>query len=136
MDGTSVKWREDFMNKGFVILWMLFNHVLDDFFLQGILASMKQVSWWRENSPDRMYKYDFIMALFMHALSWTFMIMLPLAAYSSFVVNDVFMMLFLGNIILHMGIDDAKANAKTINLIQDQIFHLVMIFASAFLFLI
>lgn len=123
------------MSKTFVLLWMLFNHVLDDYFLQGILASMKQKKWWQENYPDDQYKHDYIMALFMHSLSWSFMIMLPIAAFFSFDVNSFFFFMFFINIIGHMFVDNAKANDKAINLIQDQIAHLWQIIWTWFCFI-
>ena len=42
---------------------MLYCHILDDFCLQGILASLKQKSWWEENYPNKLYKYDYIISL-------------------------------------------------------------------------
>lgn len=53
---------------------MLFFHLFDDYKLQGILANMKQRSWWEKNAPDDLYKNDYIIALIEHAFSWTFMI--------------------------------------------------------------
>ena len=64
--------------KIFVLLAMIFCHVMDDYRLQGILANMKQRSWWTKNSPGRLYNHDHLMALGMHAFSWAFMIMLPI----------------------------------------------------------
>lgn len=58
---------------------MLFCHIVDDYYLQGILASMKQKKWWQENAPDKLYEYDYLIALLMHGFSWAFMIMLPIA---------------------------------------------------------
>ena len=39
---------------------MIFCHIVDDYYLQGKLASMKQKSWWEKNAPDRLYKYDYL----------------------------------------------------------------------------
>ena len=30
----------------FMLLFMVFLHIVDDYYLQGILASMKQKQWW------------------------------------------------------------------------------------------
>ena len=57
---------------------MIFLHVVDDYYLQGILAQLKQKSWWEKNAPDPLYKNDYKVALVTHAFSWTFMIMLPI----------------------------------------------------------
>lgn len=119
------------MNYWFVILWMLFNHVLDDYFLQGCLANLKQRSYWIQNAPEKMYQYDHIMALFMHSISWTFMIMLPVAYYVQFNIPFQFVIVFICNVLLHMVIDDLKANEKKINLCEDQCFHLFQILLTA-----
>jgi hypothetical protein len=57
---------------------MLFCHIVDDYYLQGILALMKQKTWWKKQTLNSLYKYDYIMALCEHAFSWTFMIFLPI----------------------------------------------------------
>ena len=59
------------------IILMIFMHIVDDYYLQGILASMKQRLWWKQRASEPTYRYDYIWALLMHAFSWTFMIMLP-----------------------------------------------------------
>ena len=59
----------------FMLISMLFCHIIDDYCLQGILASMKQKSWWVKNNPEEKYNKDYIMALFMHSASWSFMIL-------------------------------------------------------------
>ena len=117
------------MNATFVFLWMLFFHVVADYNLQGWLASAKQKSWWEDNCKFEMYKYkyDYIMALIMHSISWTFMIMLPIAYYQGFDINKTFAILFIINTLFHAVIDDQKANRKSINLWQDQLFHIMQI---------
>lgn len=123
------------MNKGYILLLMIFCHIFDDYYLQGILASMKQRTWWEKNAPEKMYKHDYLPALFAHAFSWTFMIMLPIAWYYNFQLNILFYVVFVSNIICHAFVDHQKANIKTINLIIDQISHLFMILLT-FLWLI
>ena len=115
------------MSKIFILLFMVFMHIVDDYYLQGVLAKMKQKSWWEENAPNKLYKKDYLMALFMHAFSWAFCIMLPLAIYFKFQIGIPFLILFISNVILHMWTDNLKANKKTINLIEDQIMHLLQI---------
>ena len=117
---------------------MLFCHTIADYNLQGWLASAKQKSYWEENSPDKMYRYDYIMALIMHSISWSSMIMFPLMIYLIYIgdIGDsliITFILFIVNIFLHAQIDDMKANAKQINLIQDQVIHLIQIVVSWFL---
>lgn len=63
--------------KIFILFTMIFCHIVDDYYLQGWLASAKQKSWWEKNAPEKLYKYDYLAALFMHSFSWSFMIMLP-----------------------------------------------------------
>lgn len=119
------------MSKLFVVALMIFCHIIDDYRLQGILASMKQRSWWEENYPERLYKYDYIMALAMHSISWSFMIMLPVAAYMGFRPTNIFFVMFVVNSVIHALVDDLKANKHKINLIIDQSIHLVQIAVTA-----
>ena len=111
----------------FILLSMIFCHIVDDYYLQGWLASAKQKKYWRENAPQKMYKYDYIAALIMHSMSWSFMIMLPLAIASSFNVSSIFIIVFIVNAIIHGITDTAKANWLKINLIIDQSIHMIQI---------
>ena len=119
------------MNIYFVILFMIFCHIFDDYTLQGWLASAKQKEYWEKNAPQPLYKYDYIMALIMHSLSWSFMIMLPIAIYYSFNIGLNFYIIFVINTIYHAVVDDQKANRKTINLWTDQLIHIVQIALTA-----
>ena len=123
--------------KIFILIVMLFCHTIADYNLQGWLASAKQKSYWEENAPDKMYRYDYIMALIMHSISWSSMIMFPLMIYQLYTANSLIMtfIIFIANIFLHAQIDNMKANGKQINLVQDQLIHLVNIFGSWFLVL-
>lgn len=117
------------MSPVFVLLTMIFLHVLDDFFLQscGFLARGKQREWWKNEAPDEKYRYDYLACLFMHGMSWAFMIMLPLAWYYDFNVDLSFGILMCINAFLHMFVDDLKANQHVFNLIQDQTIHMCQI---------
>ena len=108
-----------------IFLTMIFLHIVDDYYLQGILAQMKQKKFWKEQAPDELYKYDYIWALIMHAFSWTFMIMLPLTFASQ--IDPVFYILFVANLAIHAYVDDLKANKHKINLWHDQLIHLTQI---------
>lgn len=123
------------MNNTFIFLLMIFCHIVDDYYLQGWLASAKQKKYWEENAPDKMYKHDYIWALIMHSFSWAFMIMLPVAFWMNFNIGFDFVITFIWNVIIHAVIDDAKANKKKINLIQDQTTHLTQIVLT-FVFLV
>ena len=115
------------MNAAFILLWMIFFHIVDDYYLQGWLASAKQKSYWEANAPDELYKHDYIWALIMHSFSWAFMIMLPIAYAQGFTISVMFVVEFIINAIFHAIVDDQKANRKTINLWQDQLFHMMQI---------
>ena len=108
-----------------IFLTMIFLHIVDDYYLQGILAQMKQKKFWKEQAPDELYKYDYIWALIMHAFSWTFMIMLPLIFVSP--ISPAFYVIFVVNLAIHAYVDNLKANKHRINLWQDQLIHLAQI---------
>lgn len=111
--------------KLFILFVMIFAHIVDDYYLQGILASLKQKSWWEnQKSYKPMYKYDYIVALIMHAFSWSFMISLPILYFGFTKWIAVAIIL---NTIIHGIVDDLKANKHKINLIVDQSIHIVQI---------
>ena len=119
----------------FILLAMIFCHIIDDYCLQGILASMKQKSWWEKSEGySEKYRYDYLMALIMHGFSWTFMMMLPIFIVFEFQIDIFMCFVFLANWIIHVVVDDLKANEKKINLTQDQIIHLIQIFITFVLF--
>lgn len=119
------------MNVCFIVLLMIFCHIVDDYYLQGWLCSAKQKRYWEENAPDKMYKFDYIWALIMHSFSWSFMIMLPIAYSYAFNVGVLFVIVFLVNLFIHAQVDNMKANKKQINLWVDQIIHLCQIIITA-----
>ena len=112
---------------GFVFLSMIFLHILDDFHLQGRLIDMKQISWWRKQTEDPKYKNDYLVALFIHSFSWSFVISLPILYMINFEMNTFFKLIFIANIITHAYIDDLKANKFKINLVEDQSVHILQI---------
>lgn len=115
------------MNDTFCLLLMIFFHIVDDYYLQGWLASAKQKEWWKQNAPQRLYQYDYIWALIMHSFSWSFMIMLPIAMMNHFSVGWGFVILLFLNAVCHAIIDNLKANTRSINLWQDQLVHIAQI---------
>ena len=123
------------MNIILTIILMIFLHIIADYNLQGWLASAKQKSYWKEYTSNELYKYDYIMALFMHSFQWTFMIMLPIVFILNFTIDVCFIIWFICNICIHMYIDHLKANDKIINLIQDQFIHILQIIATAIIFM-
>lgn len=118
----------------FIIILMIFCHIVADYNLQGWLASAKQKEYWNNISPVKLYKHDYICALIMHSISWTFMIMLPIAYVYSFNVGISFAIGFIINIIVHALTDDLKANKKVINLWNDQFIHILQIAVTAAIF--
>ena len=110
----------------FVLLLMFFFHIVDDYYLQGWLASAKQRKWWEKNAPDKLYRFDYVMALGCHSFSWSFMIMLPIAIATNWNMGLLFLAYPL-NMGIHMFVDDLKANKLKINLIIDQCIHFVQI---------
>ena len=114
-----------------ILLGMVFCHIVDDYYLQGWLASAKQRAWWEKNNPSPLYKNDYLMALVEHAFSWTCMIHLPiivLMVLSGVYANIyLFILLFAINWTVHIITDNAKANQLRINLVQDQLIHISQI---------
>ena len=121
------------MNKLFLLILMVFLHVINDYNLQGWLASAKQREWWKNNAPSKLYKYDYILALLTHSFSWSFMIMLPIALHMSFNIDYIFIIILFVNVFMHAFIDDLKANKKKINLWTDQIIHVAQIIVTFFI---
>lgn len=119
----------------YLLIAMVFCHIIDDYVLQGCLANLKQKDWWSRNAADDLYKHDYLMALFMHAFSWSTSIMIPLFIVTSFNIGWVLIM-FPINIIIHMVVDDLKANRHKINLIADQSIHLGQILLTLGLYII
>lgn len=121
------------MSKIFVIFFMLFMHILDDFVLQpmGFLSNGKQRSWWEKNAPDEKYEYDYFVCLVMHSISWTFMIQLPIALYYHLNIGGIYLVLFILNTVIHIIVDDCEANLLAFSLLQDQSIHILQIICTA-----
>ena len=113
------------MNYYFILLFMIFLHILDDYGLQApCLCNLKQRSYWETNAPNPLYRYDYLWALLMHSFSWSFMIMLPIAWAMSFNITVPFICVFIANVGIHALTDHLKANEYKINLWEDQIIHI------------
>ena len=116
-----------------LLYMMVFLHIVDDYYLQGILAQMKQKSWWEKNAPDSLYRNDYKVALIEHAFSWTFMVMLPITVLM--VINNNILIVpwtiaFVVNWIIHGWTDHLKANVHNISLVTDQTTHVCQIIAT------
>lgn len=114
-----------------LLLLMLWLHLIDDYYLQGVLAKLKQRVWWQENAPNKLYKHDYKVALLEHSFSWTCSIMLPIIFVYLFRLLDVhfgcIITCFITNMGLHAYVDNAKANEMRISLLTDQAIHIVQI---------
>lgn len=113
---------------------MLALHVFADYHLQGILAQLKQKDWWgkqKECFPLTKYKDDYKVALACHSFEWSFVVMLPmiytLIQNVNIGVMICYIALLITNSFLHYTIDDLKANDKSINLVNDQLLHMIQI---------
>ena len=119
----------------FILLSMIFLHIIDDYKLQGILASMKQKKWWEGQSGYKpLYEYDYIPALIEHSFSWTFMIMLPIAISLKFNIGW-WAIAYIVNMAIHAFVDNLKANKFKINLVIDQSIHIVQIVVTWMIFI-
>lgn len=116
-------------NALFVLASMFFMHVVADFKLQGIMASMKQKTWWQkqEGYDEEDNGNDYKFPLFWHSLQWSFCIMFPLFIADNLKINVVSLIFFCLNTYCHYIIDDEKANKHYINLVSDQFIHLLQI---------
>ena len=121
-----------------LLIFMIFAHITDDYYLQGWLASAKTKNWWEKNVPNKLYSKDYIMALFCHSLSWSIMVFLPILIYSLYNQIDLnwFYLVLPINLIIHAIIDDLKANKFKINLIIDQSIHFMQIFITWLIFVL
>lgn len=112
-----------------VLFAMIFFHILDDFTIQsiGFLSRGKQKSWWEINEPDPLYENDYVVALLMHSFSWAFIIMVPVWFALRGQLPGICLVMIVVNMIIHAIVDHLKANRHAINLITDQLIHLVQI---------
>ena len=111
----------------YIFLIMILLHIIDDFVLQPIcLSKLKQKSFWETYvKDDEKYKFDYKVALVIHALSWSIMIHLPLMVIGVSEYCILFSVIL--NTIMHAWIDDEKANKLNITLFEDQLMHLIQV---------
>ena len=110
-----------------VFVLMFICHYLADFVFQGQIALYKQKSWWKENYPDKKYKNDWIISLMIHSVFWTLAILLPAIIFG--LLNDTILsiMILIFNSIYHAFVDHLKCNRLLINLVSDQMCHVIQI---------
>lgn len=121
---------------GFMIVACLFMHVIGDYVLQTpFMLNAKQKAYWEEQFKKMQidgikYKYDYIVILAVHSIVWSACIMLPIVIYywlQTWQFPTCCLPVFVMNVLWHGIIDDRKANQMTINLVEDQIFHMFQI---------
>lgn len=123
----------------FIILTMIILHIFADFCVQKWcgLDEFKQVRFWKEHpiGREKKYRYDYLMASFLHSISWAYITFLPLLIFGLISMNKVwiFNVIVIINTLIHAVIDDIKANKLKINLVQDQGLHLLQIIVSELL---
>ena len=115
-----------------ILLLMILGHLFADYTLQGWFCNGKQEIWWREQCADecnleferrwKKYGNDYICDLLEHGLYWALVTFLPLFFLAD-LPGAVLATVVIINAVFHAYIDDLKANALKINLIQDQLFH-------------
>ena len=111
-----------------LLLFMILAHIADDFYLQGNLAKMKQKVWWEKLFEYKsLYKHDYKMALFIHSMSWSIMILIPSMILLPTVSSYLLLGAFIINTIIHYWIDNEKCNKLHINLMADQTIHLLQV---------
>ena len=123
-----------------LFLLMVLLHIIDDFVLQPIcLSKLKQKEYWEndELGKKHLYRNDYKAALFIHGLSWSIVVHLPLIC-MQFIYDYEFGIpcICIGvllHTVFHAFIDDIKANLHEINLIQDQLLHLAQLVSIIFL---
>jgi hypothetical protein len=111
-----------------IFLLMILAHVVDDFVLQPVcLSKLKQKSWWEtQDGYKTLYNNDYKMALLVHSMSWSIMILLPVIITNN-IPGIVLFSTFIVNTLIHYYIDDMKANKGKINLMVDQFVHIMQI---------
>ena len=118
-----------------MLVLMMFCHVVDDFYLQGILAKLKQRTWWQENAPAKKYEMDYVAALFIHAFSWSVMITMPyivlMLVRNDYKVIGVWLSALLVNTFVHTIVDTLKCNRGRISLWTDQCIHSAQVVITA-----
>ena len=117
-----------------LILFSLFLHLLDDFVLQAaFLNNGKQKEWWRNQTSNELYKNDYIICLLAHGLEWALLTFLPILTLEESSSWFFLLGMIICNAGVHSFVDDMKANKKKINLVTDQVIHVIQILLTYFI---
>ena len=104
-------------------------HFFADFNLQGILAQFKQKEFWKKNAPQKLYETDWAISMLCHSAYWALVTFAPVIYLWRGRGLGLVLLLF-ANILIHAAVDDLKANARKINLVDDQLLHFMQIVAT------
>ena len=112
---------------------MILCHIIEDFHIQGVMADMKQASFWR--SYGEKYANDWKPVIILHGMEWAILTSMPCLVMSWFDIPLWFVLVIVAMGLLHAYIDHLKANVGKINLITDQTLHMsqIMIIYLAYL---
>lgn len=113
-----------------LLLFMILANIIDDYVLQpAALSNQKKKSWWDANAPEDLTKEDYKMALGIHCISWSIMILVPfmVITWGDESVNQLITTVFVINAAVHYVVDDLKDNQKKINLWTNQVIHFCQI---------
>lgn len=105
----------------FIFLTMLFCNVLGDFTLH------EKYKPYEVDSEDKFDKNDWMIKLFINAISWSFLVCTPIAFGLSFNIKPWFMLVFFVNMGIHIISDILNYNMNRINLIETQIVRVLQI---------
>lgn len=123
----------------YLFITMLFLHLFADFTLQGWFAQGKQRSWWVDQCNKagldfRPYRYDYLCAMIGHSVYWSLVTFAPVLFMVNWPGIWVAVLFLVVQITVHAVIDDLKANKLRINLIQDQLAHILQIILAVLVF--
>ena len=118
-----------------MLISMIFLHNIADYLVQTkFIAKFKQRKNWEEYDTKGYYKYDYIVILLVHSFSWSIITFFPILFEFQNVMD--YSIIVIGNTLIHAYIDDLKCNKLKINLIQDQLIHILQIVLIFILFVI
>lgn len=112
----------------FILFSMIFCHIIADFHIQNsFMAKFKQKEEWKGYGKE--YLRDWIPVLAVHAFSWSFFTFLPLLyyVYTKDITFNIWIFEVVIGAIVHGIVDDQKCNRFNINLIVDQLIHILQI---------
>lgn len=117
-------------------IFMIFAHIVADFYIHGVVNSAMSKDWWLRNQPGIRNRYDYIVFVVLHSIFWTFSILFPIAYKLNFAFSWFYTIAFVLNAVLHGFADNIRINHKEINLIVQEIVHLWQITLTYLLFVL